>query len=122
MPVNNATQYVHGVFGTYLYRLFRHSVLFSSPTDHLTIQPQPRLGCWELMSTSYNGGLDVEKEACLYVGDAAGRPKQGTYKKVKTLTLPASTNPSIHPSTHLFTHPYFRSMYASVHPPSRLVG
>lgn len=47
-------------------------------------RPQPRLGCWELLSTSYNGGLDVEKEACLYVGDAAGRPKQGTYKKVKT--------------------------------------
>ncbi|CAN0423965.1 unnamed protein product, partial [Pylaiella littoralis] len=42
---------------------------------------KPRLGCWDLLSTSHNGGLDVEKEACLYVGDAAGRPKQGTYKK-----------------------------------------
>lgn len=49
----------------------------------LRLHPQPRLGCWDLLSTSYNGGLDAEKEACLYVGDAAGRPKQGTYKKVK---------------------------------------
>ncbi|CAB1100226.1 unnamed protein product [Ectocarpus sp. CCAP 1310/34] len=42
---------------------------------------KPRPGCWEMVSTSYNGGLDVEKAACLYVGDAAGRPKQGTHKK-----------------------------------------
>eukprot|EP00752_Nemacystus_decipiens_P002205 g2097.t1 len=42
---------------------------------------KPRLGCWDLVSTSCNGGLKAEKEACLYVGDAAGRPKQGTYKK-----------------------------------------
>lgn len=44
---------------------------------------QPRPGCWEMVSSSHNGGLDVEKAACLYVGDAAGRPKQGTHKKVK---------------------------------------
>ncbi|CAN0353277.1 unnamed protein product, partial [Hapterophycus canaliculatus] len=42
---------------------------------------KPRLGCWDLVSASSNGGLEAEKEACLYVGDAAGRPKQGTYKK-----------------------------------------
>ncbi|CAM9319329.1 unnamed protein product [Ectocarpus sp. 12 AP-2014] len=42
---------------------------------------KPRPGCWEMVSSSYNGGLDVEKAACLYVGDAAGRPKQGTHKK-----------------------------------------
>ncbi|CAN0445719.1 unnamed protein product, partial [Laminaria digitata] len=46
----------------------------------------PRPGCWELLSTPSNsdngeGGFQVVKEACLYVGDAAGRPKQGTYKK-----------------------------------------
>lgn len=55
-------------------------------------RPQPRLGCWELVSTSYNGGLDAEKEACLYVGDAAGRPKQGTYKKV-TRAIRHSSSP-----------------------------
>eukprot|EP00904_Undaria_pinnatifida_P003137 jgi/Undpi1/12824/HiC_scaffold_7.g02491.m1 len=61
---------------------------------------KPRLGCWELLTKSNdndgtnnstnnndsdisNGrkGFEVVKEACLYVGDAAGRPKQGTYKK-----------------------------------------
>ncbi|CAM9646743.1 unnamed protein product [Scytosiphon promiscuus] len=42
---------------------------------------KPRLGCWDFVSDSNNGGMKAEKEACLYVGDAAGRPKQGTYKK-----------------------------------------
>lgn len=37
-----------------------------------------------MVSTSFNGGLDAEKAACLYVGDAAGRPKQGTHKKART--------------------------------------
>lgn len=59
-----------------------HPQLLTLDSETHTFQPQPRLGCWDLVSTSYNGGLDVEKEACLYVGDAAGRPKQGTYKKV----------------------------------------
>ncbi|CAM9401545.1 unnamed protein product [Ascophyllum nodosum] len=42
---------------------------------------KPRPGCWELLSRVNNGSLDVLAEACLYVGDAAGRPKEGTRKK-----------------------------------------
>ncbi|CAM9862445.1 unnamed protein product, partial [Sphacelaria rigidula] len=42
---------------------------------------KPRPGCWELLSKKHNGGLEAVPSECLYVGDAAGRPKQGTYKK-----------------------------------------
>lgn len=61
---------------------------------------QPRPGCWELLSKTNNGGLDVVREACLYVGDAAGRPKQGTSKKV---TLQTKDIFLFHDSEYLLT-------------------
>ncbi|CAN0026343.1 unnamed protein product, partial [Choristocarpus tenellus] len=44
---------------------------------------KPRPGCWKLLvgARGGHGGVGVGFGNCLYVGDAAGRPKCGTRKK-----------------------------------------
>eukprot|EP00953_Heterococcus_sp_UTEX-ZZ885_P038322 19669-Heterococcus_DN1.PRE.2 len=41
---------------------------------------KPRIGCWELLVSSNEPSQPVLSE-CMHVGDAAGRPKEGTAKK-----------------------------------------
>uniref|UniRef100_A0A6C0EA69 Uncharacterized protein n=1 Tax=viral metagenome TaxID=1070528 RepID=A0A6C0EA69_9ZZZZ len=49
-----------------------------APTDDF--YRKPLTGMWDYLCNNLNGNVKVDKNQCIFVGDAAGRPKQGKNK------------------------------------------
>lgn len=47
---------------------------------------KPRVGMWRILEEN-NGGIQIVKSKCIYVGDAAGRPENKMIKRKKDHSL-----------------------------------